>query len=118
MDTALAGKQNTLTFDNVPTQNSDNPVKSGGVYSALANTVKDVKVDNNSCVDGNGNAIVEIKTPTAVYEYTISKVDNLNLKVTTEENGTIIDEEIYNLNGTFPVTIDNLFNLSYLISGY
>ena len=27
--------QRTLTFDNVPTQNSDNPVKSGGVYNAL-----------------------------------------------------------------------------------
>ena len=32
---ALAGKQNTLTFDNVPTANSSNPVKSGGVKTAL-----------------------------------------------------------------------------------
>lgn len=31
----LAGKQNTLTFDNAPTSGSNNPVKSGGVYSAL-----------------------------------------------------------------------------------
>lgn len=29
-------KQDVLTFDNVPTQNSSNPVKSGGVYDALA----------------------------------------------------------------------------------
>jgi hypothetical protein len=28
------GLQNTLTFDNVPTDGSDNPVKSGGVYQA------------------------------------------------------------------------------------
>lgn len=33
---AISGKQNTLTFDNSPTANSSNPVKSGGVYSALA----------------------------------------------------------------------------------
>ena len=33
---ALSGKQDALTFDNVPTQNSANPVKSGGVFSALA----------------------------------------------------------------------------------
>ena len=33
------GLQNELTFDNVPTQNSNNPVKSGGVYSALAEKV-------------------------------------------------------------------------------
>ena len=36
MNTALAAKQNTLTFDNSPTANSSNPVKSGGVYTALA----------------------------------------------------------------------------------
>ena len=35
--TALAAKQDTLTFDNTPTQNSDNPVKSGGVFDALQN---------------------------------------------------------------------------------
>lgn len=29
------GKQDTLTFDNTPTANSNNPVKSGGVKSAL-----------------------------------------------------------------------------------
>lgn len=36
------GKQNALTFDNTPVQNSDNPVKSGGVYSALAGKVDTV----------------------------------------------------------------------------
>ena len=35
VNTALAGKQDTLTFDNVPTENSSNPVKSGGVYSSI-----------------------------------------------------------------------------------
>lgn len=36
IDTELAGKQDTLTFDNVPTDGSNNPVKSGGVYDYLA----------------------------------------------------------------------------------
>lgn len=35
VDTGLSGKQNTLTFDNTPTAGSSNPVKSGGVKSAL-----------------------------------------------------------------------------------
>lgn len=35
-ETAIAGKQAALTFDDTPTQNSNNPVKSGGVYTALA----------------------------------------------------------------------------------
>lgn len=36
VDSAVTGKQDTLTFDNSPTANSANPVKSGGVYTALA----------------------------------------------------------------------------------
>lgn len=32
----LTGKQNKLTFDDTPTQGSDNPVKSGGIFTALA----------------------------------------------------------------------------------
>ena len=43
MKNLLAGKQDILTFDNAPTENSDNPVKSGGVYSALAS-----KIDGSS----------------------------------------------------------------------
>ena len=34
--TALAGKQDKLTFDQSPTENSKKPVESGGVYTALA----------------------------------------------------------------------------------
>ena len=37
--TALNGKQDTLTFDDSPTASSTNPVKSGGVYSALAGKI-------------------------------------------------------------------------------
>lgn len=40
------GKQDSLTFDNMPTQNSDNPVKSGGVFSALANKQDSLTFDN------------------------------------------------------------------------
>jgi len=53
LNTALASKQDTLTFDNAPTANSNNPVKSGGVKTAIdakqdtINTVN-VTVDNNT----------------------------------------------------------------------
>lgn len=36
VDNALANKQDILTFDNAPTENSTNPVTSGGVYAALS----------------------------------------------------------------------------------
>ena len=35
LQTALAGKEDTLTFDSTPTENSDNPVTSDGIYNAL-----------------------------------------------------------------------------------
>ena len=37
--TALANKQDTLTFDDAPTSGSNNPVKSGGIYRAIQDTV-------------------------------------------------------------------------------
>ena len=41
--TALSGKQDVLTFDDAPDEDSDNPVKSSGVYTAIA-AVKTVKI--------------------------------------------------------------------------
>lgn len=55
VNTALEGKQDTLTFDNVPTENSDNPVKSGGIFSTIANKVKFLPVvdRNYTCSSAN-----------------------------------------------------------------
>lgn len=36
LQNALNAKQNALTFDNTPTQNSNNPVKSSGIYISLS----------------------------------------------------------------------------------
>ena len=43
LTTLLAGKQNVLTFDNAPTENSNNPVKSGGIYTAIVNTIAAIR---------------------------------------------------------------------------
>ena len=48
-------KQNVLTFDSAPTQNSTNPVTSGGVYTALSGKANDnavVKLTGNQTVAG------------------------------------------------------------------
>lgn len=39
LNSGLAGKQNTLTFDSTPTEGSMNPVTSGGIYSAFETAV-------------------------------------------------------------------------------
>lgn len=50
---ALAGKQDTLTFDNAPTSGSDNPVKSGGVYTALSGKQDTLTFDNTPTSDSD-----------------------------------------------------------------
>lgn len=36
IDSMIAAKQDVLTFDSAPTEGSENPVTSGGVYAAIA----------------------------------------------------------------------------------
>ena len=51
--TALSGKQNTLTFDDNPTENSSNPVKSGGVYTALSGKQNTLTASGNIKIENN-----------------------------------------------------------------
>lgn len=44
-DALLALKQNLLTFDSVPVENSQNPVYSGGVYNPIQKALADLVVD-------------------------------------------------------------------------
>lgn len=53
----LSGKQNVLTFDNVPTQGSNNPVKSGGVFDAVNGVNTDLQQTKGRI------AIIENKIP-------------------------------------------------------
>ena len=59
--TALDGKQNTLTFDSTPTANSTNPVTSGGVYTALQNVNIDI---DDEITEDSDNPV----TSAAIYE--------------------------------------------------
>ena len=52
LTTLLNGKQDNLTFDNVPVQNSNNPVKSGGVYSAI-DAEKTARENADTTLQGN-----------------------------------------------------------------
>ena len=74
-DTAVSVKQDTLTFDNVPTLNSNNPVKSGGIYTAIQNA-------KTTIVQETGTSVVNVMSQKAV-------TDNLNTKVSLTGNETI-----------------------------
>lgn len=56
----LVLKQDTLTFDNTPTENSNNPVKSGGIYTAIANLANSISKGHLEFTEpssGNGGYI-------------------------------------------------------------
>ena len=65
-DVLLAAKQNTLTFDAAPTSGSDNPVTSGGVYTALA-----AKQDKSDLVTTLSSASTDSQYPSAKCVYDI-----------------------------------------------
>ena len=48
---AWNGKQDALTFDNSPTANSNNPVKSGGIYTALSGKQNTINSSNKLSSD-------------------------------------------------------------------
>lgn len=48
-------KQNTLTFDNVPTQGSTNPVKSGGVYASVSAVASALSEETQRATEAEGS---------------------------------------------------------------
>lgn len=76
VENALTSKQDTLAFDNVPTQNSNNPVTSGGIYSALINKVNSDDIGTAAAKDYIGSVTknsTDLVTSGAVY----TAIDNL-----------------------------------------
>ena len=65
VSTALAGKQDTLTFDQVPTDGSTNPVESNGVYDALAGK-QDTLTFDTAPTDGSTNPVTSAGIYTAI----------------------------------------------------
>lgn len=73
---ALAGKQNTLTFDTTPTENSTNPVTSDGVYDAL------------QAVEGDIPDVSNLATKTELQTGLAGKQNTLTFDDTPDENST------------------------------
>ena len=66
--TSWGNKQNALTFDDVPTANSNNPVKSGGVFNSLQ-----IPVENVSATGDVSQAL----NPNTFYKF--GAIDSLDL---------------------------------------
>lgn len=106
INTALAGKQDTLTFDDTPTSGSDNPVKSGGVYSALSGKQNTLTFDN-APASGSANPVKS----SGIYDALQRKVNpNLLTNAYFIGGGSQLGE------GNFP--INQRGQTSYTVAGY
>lgn len=102
VDTALAAKQNTLTFDNTPTENSTNPVTSGGIYTALQNVQPDLSnyYTKDEIDDGN------ITISAALNELHDEKQD----KLTFDSTPTAGSSNPVTSNGIVTYLLNNYYN--------
>ena len=85
LTTLLNGKQDTLTFDNVPTQGSNNPVKSGGVYSGIKAEEERAKAAEKQNAD-DIDAIEEKIPSGATSSNKLATASDVTGEATTREN--------------------------------
>lgn len=100
LTTLLAGKQDTLTFDNVPTENSDNPVKSGGVFKAIDDAVKALDVTDAAVTGSYVTAVSETDGKIAVTRVEADSVPTQNSPKAVKSNGVYVaNNTIYSVMG-------------------
>lgn len=131
-----SGKQDALTFDNTPTENSTNPVKSGGVYTALASKINESESEqkitsSNSLkfnkgfsfvtrsVSGKGNQIINDNVTGVMidkifgYSYTRNQFYNKSNtgapKTDNDVKYTVDDDGTLNAKGTASGSFSRLF---------
>ena len=127
VDDGLALKQNTLTFDNAPTANSDNPVKSGGIKTALDAKQDTLTAGNGiditngviSATGGGGAAgapaiIFTIQTAAANTAVTLSNLTGLSSVDWGDGNTDSTTSHTYAAAGTYTI---NAYGVTSIANG-
>lgn len=93
--TELSNKQNLLTFDKTPTENSSNPVTSGGVYTAIED-ITTTGISNLATVAKTGSYSDLINKPTIGTDDT-SGLTKLYNTTGSNEDGSITQKNLTSL---------------------
>ena len=77
----LAAKQDVLTFDDAPEEDSDNPVTSGGIYDAIGSAMSNVytKAETDNAIAQSSASIPKIKHTTVTGTTGSNGALNLNM---------------------------------------
>ena len=119
---ALATKQDNLTFDNTPTSGSNNPVKSGGIYTRNAEIVamindldaakQDVLTFDNTPTEGSSNPVKSggVYLAISALQATIVALDNAKQNVLTFDSTPTLGSQN-------PVTSSGIKTVTNSLSG-
>ncbi len=112
----MSGKQNVLTFDNTPTANSDNPVKSKGIKSAIdgVQAVIDSRISYNEldfkktiAADVHNEINVKARTPGGSSDGHVEiNTDNLIINNTENADINLASGSNVNFDGIGSITSD------------
>ena len=122
----ISGKQDKLTFDNIPTQNSTNPVTSGGIYNAIAN-INTMNI--HICAQGEYNAetgVPTIQSPNTQTFYLVPSGEGNDMFVEWIYanskweifGGARVDLTDYALKSELPTKVSELNNDSDYLTSY
>lgn len=115
MNTALAGKQDTMTFDNAPTAGSNNPVKSGGIKTAIDQVTPTIDANGKWVIGGvatdkdaqgpRGNTVLVNENAVGIQALIVNNVvDGGETEILSAEMGKVIRQNImriFNALGTY-----------------
>lgn len=87
------GKQDALTFDDVPTQSSTNPVKSGGVYAALDDKQDIINIQHKLSSDlvDDTNSTNKFATAAQLAQIATNKTDIASIQQTIGNINTVLE---------------------------
>lgn len=115
IDTLSNTKQNNLTFDNLPTENSENPVKSGGIYSFTNDLIHSKTNIENVYLSPGADAIYTL-TPEAKKNYFFYSPNSLSILNITSFPAYNEEVIIYVQTGSSGCTINLPSGVSYINS--
>ena len=100
IDTALAGKQPLLTWDNVPTSGSSNAISSGAIYTALDK----IKIEEISNIE---YAALATKDPDKIYFVYEAEEDNRTV-IAYDSNGDFMYKlSMYGCHSAYGISLDS-----------
>ena len=113
MDKLLNNKQGTLTFDETPTENSANPVTSGGIHTTLGNIYTKTESDTKFFENGK----IAVLTGTLTNDGTKVITGTVNYPEGFNQSNCVVISSMFTINGSTKYQYGSAMDTTSLING-